>query len=133
MSMKGGCLCGAVRYEAHDPAVTAICHCTHCQKISGSAYSVNLLFPEANVRVSGRTQAYVDTGDSGGRLQRHFCPECGSSLYSKADALPGMTVLKGGTLDDTSVIRPAVQLYCERAQKWAPLAPGTQNHPFAMG
>jgi hypothetical protein len=133
MAMKGGCLCGSVRYEAADPVVTAICHCQHCQKISGSAYSVNLLLPEGNVRFTGLTQMYLDTGDSGGHLQRHFCPKCGSSLYAKADALPGLTILKAGTLDDTSDIIPTVQLYCSRAQSWAPLAAGTRNHPLSMG
>jgi hypothetical protein len=132
MSMKGGCLCGAVRYEGTDPVVTAVCHCKHCQRISGSAYSVNVLFPEAKVRVEGTTQYYLDTGDSGGHLQRHFCPKCGSSLYTKADALPGLTIVKAGTLDDTSAVKPTVQLYCARAQAWAPPIPGTTNHPLAM-
>jgi len=130
--MKGGCLCGAVRYEGSDPVVTAVCHCKHCQKISGSAFSLNVLFTDDKVRFEGATQHYLDTGDSGKHLQRHFCPKCGSSLYTKADALPGLTIVKAGTLDDTSGVKPAVQLYCERAQAWAPLASGTKNHPLAM-
>jgi len=132
MSMKGGCLCGAVRYEASDPVVTAVCHCKHCQKISGSAFSLNVLFADDKVRFEGATHHYLDTGDSGKHLQRHFCPKCGSSLYTKAEALPGLTIVKAGTLDDTSGVKPAVQLYCERAQAWAPLASGTKNHPLAM-
>jgi hypothetical protein len=130
--MKGGCLCGAVRYEATDPVVTAVCHCKHCQRISGSAYSVNILFPDSSVRFEGETHHYLDTGDSGGNLQRHFCPKCGSSLYTKADAAPGLTIVKAGTLDDTATVRPTVQLYCAMAQTWVPLAPGTRNHPLAM-
>jgi hypothetical protein len=133
MVMKGGCLCGAVRYEAADPVVTALCHCKHCQRISGSAYSVNVLFPEGSMHIEGATQYYLDTGDSGGHLQRHFCPKCGSSLYTKADAVPGIIILKAGTLDDTTSVKPTVQLYCARAQTWVPPVPGTQIHPLAIG
>jgi hypothetical protein len=132
MSMKGGCLCGAVRYEASDPVVTAICHCTNCQKTSGAAYSVNLLFPADKVRFSGKVQSYVDHGDSGGKVMRHFCPVCGSSLYTLADTLPGLTIIKAGSLDDTSAVRPTVQLYCARAQEWLPEIPGTAKHALAM-
>jgi hypothetical protein len=132
MNMRGGCLCGAVRYEASDPVITAICHCTHCQKSSGSAYSVNVLFPDENVQIEGTTQHFVDTGDSGGHLNRHFCPKCGSSLYTKADSIPGLTIVKAGSLDDTSAVKPTVQIYCARAQNWVTLPAGTTNHQQGM-
>jgi hypothetical protein len=132
MVLKGACLRDAVRYEASEPAVTAVRHCKHRQRISGSALSVNVLFADAKVNFQGKTHHCLDTVDSGGRLQRRFCPTCGSPLCPKADALPGLTIVKAGTLDDTSTPKPSIQLDCSRAQPWAPLAPDTRNHPLAM-
>ena len=56
--VKGGCLCGSIRYESADhPALIAACHCTHCQKQSGGAFSVNLVMPLAGVKLTGSTLA----------------------------------------------------------------------------
>jgi hypothetical protein len=53
---KGGCLCGAVRYVLKgEPRATAICHCTHCQRQSGSLFSFNLVVREADYEQSGGT------------------------------------------------------------------------------
>ena len=63
---KGGCLCGAVRYVLKgQPRAIAICHCTHCQKQSGSLFSFNLVIRQADYEQSGETMVYVDKGDSG--------------------------------------------------------------------
>src|SRR5262245_64183152 len=53
--ISGGCLCGAVRYEwSAEPLGTAICHCTHCQKVSGSAFSVNVVIPAPSLTWQGQ-------------------------------------------------------------------------------
>ncbi len=65
---KGGCLCGAVRYVLNGgPRAIAICHCTHCQKQSGSVFSFNLVIRESEYNQQGETMVYVDQGDSGSR------------------------------------------------------------------
>lgn len=129
--MKGECLCGAVRYEsAGAPIVTAVCHCTHCQKTSGSAFSVNTLVPGAQFTVSGPVKAYADKGESGGAVERLFCPNCGSPVASRLGN--GMVALKVGTLDDSSGLRPAVQVWLRSAQDWAKgivPAPGFEKNP----
>ena len=52
--IEGGCLCGAVRYESNsEPAVTAICHCKHCQKQAGSAFSIVVGVPKDSLIMSG--------------------------------------------------------------------------------
>ena len=67
---KGGCLCGAVRYVLKgEPRAVLTCHCTHCQKQSGSSLSFNLLMREADYDQQGETKVYVDPptwGSSGG-------------------------------------------------------------------
>jgi hypothetical protein len=63
---SGGCLCGAVRHECNaEPLGMAICHCTHCQKVSGSAFSVNIVVPAPSVTWQGQSASYADTGESG--------------------------------------------------------------------
>jgi hypothetical protein len=121
---KGGCLCGAVRYVLKgEPRATAICHCTHCQRQSGSLFSFNLVIREADYAQSGDTMVYVDNGDSGQPVQRHFCGRCGSPIYVKTALLPGKVVVKAGTLDSMEGLQPKAEIYTDHAVTWlAPFA-----------
>ncbi|CDY74311.1 Gfa-like protein [Caballeronia glathei] len=124
--IKGGCLCGGVRYEsAQAPVMSAVCHCSHCQKQSGSAFSTNVVVPAAGFSVAAKTLAtYDDVGDSGLAVKRHFCSNCGSPVYSEVQAHPGVVALKAGTLDDPSWVQPNVHIWRCSAQPWVPLADG---------
>jgi hypothetical protein len=121
---KGGCLCGAVRYVLKgEPRATAICHCTHCQRQSGSLFSFNLVVREADYEQSGGTTVYVDSGDSGQPVHRHFCGRCGSPLIVKTALMPGKIVVKAGTLDDMEGLQPQREIYSDHAVQWlAPVA-----------
>jgi len=117
--IEGGCLCGDVRYSTDvDPLVTVICHCTHCQKQSGGACSLNIVLPKGSLDIQGELSIYVDTGDSGKTLERKFCGKCGSAIVSEPSAMDTVSVLKAGTLDDTSRVKPTVEIYCDSAQEW---------------
>ncbi len=97
---KGGCLCGAVRYELKtEPRGIAICHCTHCRRLSGSLFSLNVVVREAEYQQSGKTAVFIDRGDSGHPVERHFCGGCGSPILAKTALMPGKVVVKAGTLD----------------------------------
>ncbi|WP_088279823.1 GFA family protein [Ideonella sp. A 288] len=133
----GGCLCGAVRFQlAAEPVMTAICHCTHCQRQSGGAFSVNIGIPRGSLKFTAGTPAtFEDQGDSGLPVHRHFCARCGSPIVSVVEATPGLDWLKAGTLDDTSWVKPQVAIWCQSAQPWVSL-PSTiaqfpQNPPSA--
>jgi len=121
--ISGGCLCGALRYQlrAAPPKISA-CHCTHCQKSSGSAFSVNLLTPEADIAFTGEMALYEDHADSGNILKRYFCPRCGSQMGSHNMLRPGMFILRAGTLDDTKALeRAALQCWTRSRQPWVRL------------
>ncbi|MHC6227099.1 GFA family protein [Pseudomonas sp. X10] len=116
---EGGCLCGAIRYKVKDePQAIVVCHCSHCQRASGSAFSVNLLVKEGDYEQAGETKFLVDTGDSGLPSYRHFCGNCGSPIMTKAMNLPGIVLVKAGTLDDQEGLQPQVEIYTEHAMKW---------------
>lgn len=118
--MTGGCLCGAVRYEVNaEPAMQVVCHCTHCQKQSGSAFSTIIGVPESAVKVTqGTPKSFIDHGESGQKVERQFCADCGSPLFSIVAVAPGMTFVKSGTLDDTSFFRPAANIWTRSRQCW---------------
>jgi hypothetical protein len=124
----GGCLCGAVRYVLKsEPRVILLCHCTHCQKQSGSLFSFNLLVREADFEQQGETRIYVDDGDSGQPVYRHFCGTCGSPIITKTVVAPGKVVLRAGTLDSMEGLQPQTEIYTDHAAKWlAPVAGATR-------
>jgi hypothetical protein len=118
--LEGGCLCGAVRYVLKGaPQASAICHCTHCQKQSGSLFSFNLFIAESDYEQHGETKAFEDRGDSGQISYRHFCGSCGSSIITKVALMPGQVLVKAGTLDNLAELpTPQVEIYTDRAVEW---------------
>lgn len=118
---SGGCLCGDIRFTlSTEPAVTAICHCRNCQKTAGSAFSVVALAAKGALAISGQPSTYLDTGDSGGSVERCFCPKCGSPIVSMTEGLnaQGLVAIKAAAFDDVSWLQPSVQVYCDSEQPW---------------
>ena len=116
----GSCQCGSVTYEVTEPPVlTAACHCTECQKASGAAFSISMILRTSGFAITGGELTRWDRPtDQGGVAQCWFCPTCGNRIYHDNPAFPGMLRLKPGTLDDTSVIDPAVHVWTCREQPW---------------
>ena len=116
---EGGCLCGQVRYVIEgDPAASMVCHCSHCQKQSGSAFSTIIGVPENQVSISGEPVTYRDNGESGRSVERQFCGTCGSPLFSRVEVSPGMLWVKAGTLDDPSGYQPSAHIWTRSKQCW---------------
>lgn len=124
----GGCLCGAVRYALKgEPRAIAICHCTHCQRQSGSLFSFNLVIRESDYEQQGETRLFLDSGDSGQPVHRHFCGTCGSPIYVRSSLAPGKVVVKGGTLDSLDGLQPQSEIYTDHAAGWLPPMPGARR------
>jgi hypothetical protein len=117
--MAGGCLCGQIRYSAEaDPIMTAVCHCNACQRQAGTAFTVVVAVPRPALVIEGRFKTFEGKGESGKATYRHFCPECGSPVFTEADVMPNVALIKAGTLDDRAWLRPGMELWCETAQPW---------------
>jgi hypothetical protein len=128
VEMTGRCLCGKVSYAANaDPVFVGVCHCTHCQKQTGTAFSVLVGIPKPAMSIQGKVRTFHDTGDSGQPVERNFCPECGSPIFTEVAAMPGITFIKAGTLDDTTWLDPNVHVYCDSAERWMPIPQSTQR------
>jgi hypothetical protein len=106
-----------------------VCHCTDCQKQGGTAFSVVLAFPDSSVKVTGATRTFRSIGSSGGAVQRVFCPECGSPIYSVPPNAPGLLFVKGGCLDDTSILAPMVHIFCDSKQPWVAIPEDVMTFP----
>jgi hypothetical protein len=121
MPLKGSCLCGAVQYVVSaDPVFSGHCYCADCQKETGGGHLTIAAVPDATVKITGTTTTFSKPGGSGQRIERTFCPKCGSTLFSRPKAMAGMTMLRAGTLDDPSQITPSMSIYTSRAQAWDP-------------
>lgn len=128
----GGCLCGAIRYSSDvDPVFTGNCHCKDCQRATGSAFTPAMFFSEPAVHITGSPAWYRSTADSGNTIDRGFCPTCGSQLFSKLQAMPGFFGLKAGTLDDSSLFKPAMDIYVRSAAHWDPMDAALPKHDAA--
>lgn len=123
--MKGGCLCGQVRYAIEaDPIAVATCHCLNCQKQSGSALSLVVVIRRDSLALTGTLQTFEDRGESGQPVYRRFCPQCGSPVITDtpAAAAQGVIFIKGGTVDDAyRVLRPERHYWTERLHDWLTL------------
>lgn len=120
--LDGSCLCGNVTYSCDaEPIAAANCHCKHCQKSTGSAFSTVVVVPADSLEISGDTIGiYVTTSEESGLpARRHFCTNCGSALLTKAEASPELVFVKAGTLNDTSAVTPAIDVWAESKQEWS--------------
>jgi hypothetical protein len=104
MTIDGGCYCGALRFAATgDPAFKAQCHCRECQYFSGGHPNAVMAFPEAGFSYTKGTPKSFRRSDLPTPVSREFCASCGTHILARAPGLPGMVILKVGTLDDPSL------------------------------
>jgi hypothetical protein len=121
MTIKGGCLCGALRYEiaADKPLGVRACWCRVCQYLGAGSGTVNAVFEKSAITIKGETRDYVSIADSGSVMHRRHCPECGTPLFSEAEPRPHVIIVRAGTLDDPEIARPAMTIWAASAPSWA--------------
>jgi hypothetical protein len=128
--VTGGCLCGKIRYTISQPVQNIIaCHCTNCQKASGSGMSHNTPVPASAVTFTlGQPNIYADTAQSGNKLYRAFCGDCGSPIYSQRESTPEMMVIKVGTLDNSDAMKLIMNIWTDSTRPWVNIDPATEQH-----
>lgn len=115
----GSCLCGHVTYRlTAEPVMARICWCRTCQHIAANG-TVNAIFPSTSIEISGNLSAYTSSADSGNQVRRRFCPQCGCHLFADSTGRPQLTVVRVGTLQDASSIRPSAIIWSASAPSWA--------------
>ncbi len=131
--LRGGCLCGSVRYEYDGkPGQSSYCHCDDCKRATGGPYTVGVLSEDAKLRiVKGAVKGYTTRGDSGRKITRQFCPDCGSPLFTRAEIEPGLVFIKAGSLDQPEQVKPSCQIWTDRAVDWAYIDQSLLSYPKA--
>jgi len=125
----GSCLCGAVRYEiGGELAPIQICHCEDCRKAQGSAFAANMPVPTQRFRlVSGeaRLRAY----ESSPGKERVFCSVCGSPIFSRSAAHPGVVRIRAGTMDAPVQATLAFHFFTASKAAWWPILGDLPSYP----
>ncbi|MBY0423254.1 MAG: GFA family protein [Parvularculaceae bacterium] len=126
-SLSGGCACGALRYQlSAAPLMIYNCHCTNCQKITGSAFTVVATVPEGALSfVRGAPSRVEWKADSGNLRFGLFCGACGSRIANGQTPTNAMLSLRCGTFDDTSWVAPVGDIWTKSAMPWVTFRPLT--------
>jgi hypothetical protein len=127
--MTGRCLCGDVTYElSGDLIATAICHCDHCQRQGGGAFSVNLVAHESQLTVTGSLTTYEETGehDDGVYVRRRFCGSCGSPIVSELVHTAGVVAVKAGSQKNPTIAHAIEEVKGRGIPGWLTFDAGEQ-------
>jgi hypothetical protein len=128
--VEGGCSCGAVRYRLKaSPLSVYNCHCKDCQRYSGAAWSMSMIVKDDAVeQVSGETQRYDRTADSGNVIAMHFCANCHTWLWNVPPA-GGIKVMRAGSLDNMDWAVPVGNIWTDSKAAWVGIDPDQTNFP----
>ena len=118
LPLTGGCACGVVRFEVSAPLLSAnYCHCTRCQRRSGTGASANARPEPGSFRVvAGEDRLRAWKPDGG--FEKWFCSECGSALFSRSPDDPERMSVRLGAFDGDPGIRPTVRQFIAYAAAW---------------
>jgi hypothetical protein len=126
MTRIAHCCCGALRAEVTgEPPRVAICHCMECQRRTGSAFGLVIFFPKKQVRTEGPSKVYVRRSDAGRKVEFHFCPDCGASVFWYAEFRPDHVGISVGAFADPAMPWPAASVWEATRHSWV-----TFDHPI---
>jgi hypothetical protein len=127
---SGKCFCGSVHYRvSEEPLLVYACHCTDCQKRTGGAFGLSMWIRRTAITTTkGETRADILVSADGRPRPGRICPRCGTRLWSEPPHRPGLAVVRPGTLDDTTWIRPMAHLWTRSAQPWFVIPDGVPRY-----
>jgi hypothetical protein len=127
--LEGGCLCGQVRYRITAPLLSAgYCHCTHCQRRTGTGSSANGRVPQSGFEVLSGTELLKSFEPPSG-VPKLFCSNCGSAMFSRDPFNDDEVAVRLGSLDGDPGIRPHYRQFVGSAASWEPIPDdGLERH-----
>lgn len=130
---RGQCVCGEVSYKViGEPSRVTICHCKWCQRRTGSAFGVEVVFESNQIVINDESvSVYRHHSDESGRwLDQHFCAKCGSNIGFTLEAVPGIRTIAAGTFDDPSWLKEDRLLprhvFTRTARHWSDIPEGVE-------
>ena len=123
--VDGSCQCGQVTYKLRKPPIAvAACHCTQCQKLSTSAFSLTAMIESNAIEIHGELNEWSRLAKSGNTSTAKFCPVCANHIYHYNPSNSQHIMLKPSTLADTSVIKPTIHVWVSEKQDWYEIPEG---------
>ena len=121
-SLQGGCLCGAVRFELTAPPTSSgYCHCTRCQRRTGTAASPQARIDGRNFRLTSSAEALGVWRHPDGGFEKCFCTRCGSHLFSRNPDDATQMSVRMGAFDEDPGVRPTWRTFVAYAAPWEPI------------
>ena len=120
---SGSCCCRAVRYRLlAEPMFVHCCHCTDCQRHTGSAFAINALIETSKIELlAGAPEPVSMPTESGRPHDIHRCPTCKVAVWSDYGRRPALRFVRVSTLDDQHAIKPDVHIYVRSKVPWVRL------------
>jgi hypothetical protein len=118
-TLKGGCLCGKVRFTVSEaPLRTFACHCSFCQRVTGSSFFAESIFQRDAVRFNdGELRQYEHVSEgSNKKVFVHFCPTCGTTVGLTFERWPDMRAISRGCYDDPNAVQITSHIWTRSAQ-----------------
>lgn len=120
--LTGGCLCGGVRFELSEPPVgAAYCHCTRCQRRTGTAASPSARIVPGSLRITAGEELIRSYEPPSGGFAKDFCSVCGSALWSRDPEDSEVFGVRMGAFDTDPGVRPANRQFVAYAASWEPV------------
>jgi hypothetical protein len=129
MNLEGGCACQAIRYKlTANPLIVHACHCRDCQRVTGSAFVINIWIEKKFVEAGPvAPNSFRLAGGSGKHNDVFFCEKCGTTLWSRYDIVPGECLfVRAGTLDHPEAVTPDVHIFTRSKLPWLTLPEGVR-------
>ena len=124
-TFRGGCLCGALRWDAASPPeFMGFCCCADCRKASGGGFIPFMGFAAEALTITGPARQYRSRSFRGGEATRNSCPDCGGLVFGGEHGLDDSHTVYAGSLDDPSLFRPTMALFERDRPDWVILPDG---------
>lgn len=121
----GRCFCGAISYRVTaEPLTLYACHCTECQRRTGSAFALSMWVRRADLELlAGKPSRYTVTPEGGKTKVATYCANCTARLWGEPLAAPDLAIVQPGTLDQPIGLEPVAHIWTRSAQPWFIFAP----------
>lgn len=112
----GECRCGQVQFEVSvEPLMTMACHCTGCQRMTASAFSLSSLYPSNGFKV---TLGEPVIGGLHGTTRHYFCAHCMSWLFTRPDGMDEFVNVRATLMEDVKSFSPYIECYTDEKLSW---------------
>ena len=132
--LSGKCLCGNIKFSGDSEIVRTVnCHCSNCRAITGAAFATNMVVDKDAINITGTPKIFKHKADSGAEIETYFCPDCGSQLFGRNSARTNSLSIRAGVLDQTSLVKPSVNIFLDSRIESTPIDPNLKGFPRMPG